>query len=246
MSFWGYERYPIRLKNKIIRKLAETLSTDFMCGGKYIRKYYGTKCKDKRIFIAGVEEIPSAKKLKGKKERIAFMGRIKADTNIEAYVHVMKILKEKYKLRIPLDVYGDGELRDKLEKFCKENKLNVRFLGFVDRSQRFLYKYKYVFSSPPQYATITNAMANKCLVFSICENEFKLETAKDVGSDKGLILIAKNPEDMARCFMNYYKKPKLYNKIIKSAYAFVTKNLMWDKIIDKFIQMYKENGIRIQ
>ena len=63
--------------------------------------------------------------------KVIYVGSIRKVNNLATLIDAAKYLKEDKSIQIL--IYGDGTEKSKLEKECKENKLNVKFKGRVEK-----------------------------------------------------------------------------------------------------------------
>jgi glycosyltransferase involved in cell wall biosynthesis len=238
--FYGYE-YPIRRRMVFLRKLAEKLATDHICGGTYLEKYYGTPCERVVYPIVDMNHFRPGRK---DNNRACFIGRLHEDTNMMGYLKAVKILKDKYGIKLKLDICGDGEQRKELESFAKKNRLDAVFHGLVKNPEKYYKASSIAFSST---AGVTlEAMASKCLVFHLYSNEIVKDLIESLTQKKDIISITRNPEELAKKMSSLYNNPKEAGKITERAYQFV-KKFNSKTVADVFIGMYggkKPEGIR--
>jgi glycosyltransferase involved in cell wall biosynthesis len=66
--------------------------------------------------------------------KIVYTGSIRVANNLKPVVEAAKILSENGYKDIVFFIYGDGDDRENLERYCKTNRLeNVNFKGFVEK-----------------------------------------------------------------------------------------------------------------
>lgn len=105
----GHGKWPIPLKDKLLVKLAVSLSTGVICVGDFIPKYFGIKADC--VIYGGVE---SNEKRKTKKEKlIIFLGRLEKETGVIQFLERLKVKGQG--LRV--EFVGDGSLRNICKKY---------------------------------------------------------------------------------------------------------------------------------
>jgi glycosyltransferase involved in cell wall biosynthesis len=129
--------------------------------GHYIEKWYGTKPKivtygGVNTVAIGLSKIP--KEIKPN-PHILFIGRLAPDIGTKTYLELFKKLQA-----FSLDVYGDGPLRWKVEKYGKVH-------GFVPELGRLIKKADIVCAS--SYLTILQALSYGKPVIAVYENALK-------------------------------------------------------------------------
>lgn len=154
VTFHGWEgKYPIPLKNILLKKLAWKLSSGTICVGKYIEKYYGVRSN---IVTYGAVDTPS-EKISKEKNKYVYVGRLSEDTGL------FEFLKSIKKKTMDIDFCGDGPLREICELYGKVH-------GFVD-PRPFLSQASVCFVSG--YLTILEAFAYRCRVKVAWNNPLK-------------------------------------------------------------------------
>ncbi|MCR4327255.1 MAG: glycosyltransferase family 4 protein [Nanoarchaeota archaeon] len=224
--YYGYEGFPIKKKNIILRKITKIFSTKSINGGKYLNKYYGFETD---YYIGeGLEKMEKVSWEK-KKNGAIFIGGLRNDTSILGYLETLKILKDKYKLNLCLDVYGGGELEKGARSYAEKNKLKVIFHGVVPGAKRFIPRYRYGFAT--QWGSIMDCMGSKTLIFSLCHLPITLDYDEEILAEGKYGVLSISPKEMAEKFYKYYKNKKLSQKLIEVAYAH-SKTKSWDKVAE--------------
>ncbi len=150
----GYEpENPFSWFSVFQKKVAIKLSSGTIGVGKFLEKYMGVKFD---AIIYGGTNIP--KEEKKEKNKIVFIGRLSKDTGVLKFLEFLKINK-KFKAVF----VGDGELRNKCEKYGK-------VYGFVD-PEKFLRKAEY--AVPGGYLSLLEAIAGRCKIKVFWDSKLK-------------------------------------------------------------------------
>ena len=228
-TFHGYEtKFPPSKKAIIIRKLSDRLSSGSICVGDYVKKWYGASSKYVTyggVSIRNYHATVCGSYAKGIK--ILFIGRLEEDAGIRIYLRVMDVLKKK-RVRFTFDACGDGPFRKEVERFG-------RVYGFVSDLASYIKSSDFVFAS--SYLSILEAMAAKKMVFSVYDNPLKEDYLK-MSPFAQWIVIESSPEGLADkiiYFLKYQEKKKI---ITNSAYNWV-KTQTWEKVVDKYLSLWK-------
>jgi glycosyltransferase involved in cell wall biosynthesis len=64
------------------------------------------------------------------KNKLIYIGRLREGSNLALLFDAMKLLKDE-NIELSLDIVGDGNERENLEKYAKELNLNIHFLGAI-------------------------------------------------------------------------------------------------------------------
>ncbi len=231
-TFHGYEGNNLPSNKAIfMHKLAEKLSRGNICVGDFLSKWYGTKPTYVTYGAIDSDLISQGQILHKPDRDIMFLGRLEEDTGIMDYLKTLKILKGK-NINLTMDIFGDGNLKEKARKYAKENKLSVGFKGFVPNADRYLKDYKYIFTSG--YLGILEAMAVKKPVFSLYGNIMKKDYL-EMAPFSEFISISKNAEEVGKNLEKYMEDRNSIN--IQKAYDWV-KIQTWENMVKIYLKLW--------
>jgi glycosyltransferase involved in cell wall biosynthesis len=233
-TFHGFEGYPVSKLAIIIRKAAEKIGDGNICVGSYIVKWYGTK--PDAVIVGGVDT-ERGFAIGAVKEGAVFIGRLAEDTGIMQYIEGLKILKDKYSIKMELCVCGDGLLGSKIHEFATVNGLEVFFQGFVEHPEEFLDRYRYAFVTG--YLSILEAMLCKRLIFAIYGNELKKDYICSIPNAEALLFVSASPEELADNLYLAKSEPEQVESILKKARAFAIEQT-WKKIATTYLELYEK------
>ncbi len=232
----GWEgKYPIPLKNKILKKLTSFLSNATIVVGDYVSRHYGIKptlviygaVEKKDQFFKLIEKNKFKNGLKKRKNILVYVGRLEKNTGVLYFLKFLKILSKKYK-NFKVVFCGDGKLSKECRKFGK-------VVGFVNPLP-FYRMSNFIFTSG--YLVIFEALFNKCLVFVSYDNKL-LEDCYKLAPFSNYIVICSNPKEIFDKFVFYYKNFEKAKEKTKSGYECAKENT-WEKISDKYLKIWKE------
>ena len=225
-TFHGYEGYPLKKKDVLIRKISAKLSDGNICIGDFIKKWYGTK--PTYVSYGGVK-IPDSKLRnldKDSQYTALFVGRLNRETGISIYIEAYKIImKEKSKFK--LTVIGDGFFRHKIPK-------NIEVLGFKKDPEKYFANRNLAFVSG--YLSILEAMAAKRLVFAVYDNPVKEDYLKMSPFSK-YIIISNSPSDLVSKIYYYLGNSKKKEELIEKAYGWVKKHT-WKEMANMYLKLW--------
>ena len=179
------------------------------------------------------------KKYKFKHDKmVLFTGRLTEHKGVEY------LIKAARKIKAEIVILGDGPERKYLEKLIQKYKLdNVHMLGYF--SQRLgkindFYLRADVYVAPsvwdePLGLVILEAMAHKTPV--IATRKGGITTVVKDGVN-GFLVRAKNPGMIANKVNLLLKDDKLRKKMAEAAYKTVIKRFTWEKVANKFYNLY--------
>ncbi len=236
-TFHGYEGNSIPNKKAIfMHKISEKLSYGNICVGDFLKKWYGTK----PTFITyGAVDFQKIKEYINKKSnakktnsKIIFFGRLENETGIIKYLEALKILKKKG-ITLTLDIYGEGSLKEAVNKYKEANNLNINLKGFIMNIESVLNNYEYVFCS--RYLSILESMAFRKPIFAEYNNAIKKDYLQMAPFAK-YISISKDGNEIAKSLEEFLLKEKRLN--VEDAYAWV-RTETWDKMVDTYLKLWK-------
>jgi glycosyltransferase involved in cell wall biosynthesis len=225
-TFHGYETvFPVSQRAIFVRKISEKLSRGNIVVGDFIKKWYGTKSD---FVIYGGVNINPLDFTQGKKSKlkIAFIGRLDADTGFIFFRQVVELLKNK-NISFDFDMYGDGELKKIAAKVGTVH-------GFVSTIEKEIAKADIIFAS--SYLSILESMAQHKLVFSTYSNPLKEDYLKMTPFAK-FIIIENDPEKLAEKIDYYIHNSKEQKEMIENAYTWVVKQT-WEKITEDYLRLW--------
>jgi glycosyltransferase involved in cell wall biosynthesis len=225
-TFHGYESYPLKTKNVLMRKISEILSNGNICIGDFIPKWYGTK--PTYIEYGGVDIAnPSFKNISNvKNESALFVGRLDEQTGILTYTKAIVEIKKK----IPdfdFLVIGEGNLKNKINK-------EIKILKPLRNAQDYLRDYNFAFVS--RYLSILEAMAAKRLVFAVYDNPIKEDYLRMAPFAKYIVIFNSSGELVSK--VNYYLG-NIGSKedMVEKAYSWVKKHT-WKEMTDNYLNLW--------
>lgn len=240
-TFHGYEGNNLPTRKAILmHKLSEKLSFANICVGEFLKKWYGTKTNVVTYGAVHINKIQNQKfktqnkfKIRSLKLKVIFIGRLEEETGIVEYLVSLKILKEKG-FKLNLVVLGDGSKRKDAEKFCKVNKLDVEFKGFVKNVSAYLKKADCVFTS--RYLGVLESFVQRKTVFAVYNNSIKEDYLKLTPFVKW-IAVGKSGMDIADNFQYIFNKTERRAKMINGAYRWA-KDKTWENLAGVYLQLW--------
>jgi glycosyltransferase involved in cell wall biosynthesis len=226
-TFHGYEMvFPIKKKAVLVRKLSEKLSFGNICLGDYLKKWYRTK--PTYVIYGGVEKqrMVSIRQL-DRKLKIAFLGRVEADTGFPLYISALQELKKR-NIKFYFNVYGDGKIINIAKKYGK-------CFGFVKNVDKAIKENDVIFAS--SYLSILESLNNKRFVCSVYSNPLKKDILEMTPFAKW-ISISNNANDLTQAVLNYAENPQKYTHVLKEEYAWVSTQT-WDDIVEVYKKLWK-------
>ncbi len=168
-----------------------------------------------------------------------FIGRLEWDTGIDDYISAIGILKKRHNITVPLNVVGDGSLRQSLESRAKTENLPVRFQGQRTNAQDQLLNQPYALVSGR--LAIHEALARRRPVIAHHVNPIKHDYLANEPFSP-YIRIAATPDDIANELVNMINNPDETQTRVKKGYEY-TRQLTWDRTANEYLNIWKNHSI---
>ncbi|OGH09850.1 MAG: hypothetical protein A2152_01845 [Candidatus Levybacteria bacterium RBG_16_35_6] len=228
VTFHGYEGNKIPNDLAVFsHKLAEVLSKGNISIGSFYKKWYGTNATIVNYGAIEPKKNVSFKK-PGRMRRVLFAGRLEEEAGIMEYLIALTLLPKTFKYSI--DVLGDGSLKREAIKFCRKNKINAKFYGFVKNVNKYTQNADYVFVS--RYLGILETLGLKKPVFAVYNNKIKKDYLT-MTPFKKFISIEKNAEEIAIDLLKEIDKEK-----IEEGYEWAIKQT-WEKMASDYLRLWR-------
>ncbi len=169
---------------------------------------------------------------------ISHMDIYKKASGLKILFDALNIIKNEF--NVELWLVGTGKYMEDSKGYCKEKELPVKFLGYREDVPDLLNKADvYVHSSLQEVFpfTILEAMASKNPVVAIRAGGIS-ELIKD---SKNGFLCDHDPSDMAKKIGVLLKNRTIARKLVQNAFEDVLKKYTWDKVTNKYIDLYAKN-----
>ena len=226
-TFHGYEGYPLKRKDILMRKISEKLSMGNICIGDFIKKWYGTN--PNFVSYGGVNLISDHRLKAISHEGAVFIGRLDEQTGVKTYIKAVKLIRKKTP-NFKIEIIGDGKFRKEIEK-------DFKVLGFQENSGNYFQNYNFAFVS--RYLSILEAMAAKKLVFAVYDNPLKEDYLRMAPFSK-YIKISSSSSELVSKISFYIENIKEKEKIVEKAYVWVNKHA-WEKMVNMYLKLWSSS-----
>lgn len=232
ITFHGYEgNEEPSWRQKFWHRFAELFTNGNICIGGFHEKWYGvTPTKTSFGATESIQKPTDLIKKDTGHVRIFYSGRLAEDTGILTYLEACKMLKES-QIKFSLDVYGDGELRQKAELFSKQHALPVKFLGFKKDFESKIIDYDIAFVS--RYLAITETLANSVPVIAQYNNQIKKDYLALSPFNKW-ITITDNPDKIAEAVSKI--------KPLSSQASTWARQQTWERMAQVYIDLWNSKS----
>lgn len=225
ITFHGYEGiFPPSRKAILIRRMSRLLSSGTMNVGHYIEKWYGTK--PEAVIYGGVHNaavtLSKIPKQINPHPHIVFVGRLAPDIGAKTYLELFKKLQP-----LTLDIYGDGPIRWKYQKYGKVH-------GFVPELDKFIRKADIVCAS--SYLTILQALSYGKPVIAVYENALKKDYLT-LAPFAMWITISNSPTELARIISN--SEFSILNKNLRKSLKEYLESHTWNEVVNSYEKLWK-------
>jgi len=230
VTFHGYEGYPIPLEARTLRRLLLWLTRGNICAGAFIPQWYRFRCT--QVTHGGVDA-PSTRPALG--EGAVFVGRLEPDTGFLDSLEVLRLLREQHGVSLPLEVCGDGSLREEAERLASSADLDVVFHGRVTDVMPYLARARFAFVTG--LLTMLEAMAAGAIVLSLYDNPLKEDYLRLSPSAEHAI-ISDSPAELAARVADLVAAPQTCEGRAQGAYDFA-RSQTWSRVADLYLDLYR-------
>jgi glycosyltransferase involved in cell wall biosynthesis len=167
---------------------------------------------------------------------LLFVGRLSIEKNVSKLVEAVSLLES----RVVLDIVGDGEKRNEIEKLILDKKLKNVILHGKKTGKDLIkfYKNADIFLLASDYEglplVLLEAMASGTPI--IVSDVIGI---RELVGKTGILVNPPTPENFAKAINNLIEDKKLRNTLSVSGRE-KAKGYDWDKIIEKFEDVYRE------
>ncbi|AEA33312.1 glycosyltransferase family 4 protein [Hippea maritima] len=139
-------------------------------------------------------------------------------------------------------VVGEGALKDKIRELIERKKMAEKFklIGFKKDIENYIKAFD-LFVLPSDFEGLSGAVLNAMLL-KIPVVSTDAGGLSEVVFDKetGILVQRNNPEILAKAIETVLEDKDLRKKIVENAYRLVKENFSVDKMVEKYIKLYKE------
>lgn len=170
---------------------------------------------------------------------VGMIGRISPQKAPDTFIESAKLIHDKIK-ESAFIIVGDGEERDNIERFARDNDLNLVITGWTDEPYSYLkmFDVAVLLSRWEGFglAIVEYMAAEKNVVATRTD---AIPTLIEDGVD-GILVDVDNPKDVCDKVLWLYKNPEQAQKMRKKALDKVIKNYDISRVVDQHIQMFKK------
>lgn len=226
-TFHGYETvFPPRKRAILVRKISEILSTGSINVGDYISKWYFSR---PTLVTYGGVDVPYKAEVKkrGKRIKIAFVGRIEEDNGVYIFSEILNILSNQG-FDFEFTASGDGSLKKEFQRYGEVK-------GFEDDSSLTIKNADIVFAS--SYLSILESLVQKKLVFSIFQNNLKKDYLK-MSPLNDFVVSAGDPMSIVHELKKYILNEKMWNDKVEEGYEFASRQT-WENVLHVYKKLWR-------
>lgn len=185
--------------------------------------------------------IPNSKFNLGRRDGIAYIGRLSKEKNILALLQAMKWIRQA-DAKIRLNIYGEGPMKNKMEQYILKHGLEETCIlkGFQKDIDRILQEHKMVvlpsLTESCSYTLLEAMAAGTYAIASSCPGNKELIIDGVVGS----IVPCNKPKSLAESIKYWYYEDAEREGVIENAYYRVEKLYSREKMSKDFLALYKD------
>ncbi len=235
ITFHGFERDPIPIIWKILRRIAMHLVEGSMCVGKFIQQIYRIVCNE---FTVGATE--TAIELPQKRYGVIFVGRLERDTGILEHLKALEIIKTRHGIDLPLIICGSGRLSDVIiSARARSSGLSVRMLGVVRDPAELMHQSSICLAAG--YLSILEALSLGLPVIGVAVTPLKMSYLRSIRDIGAPISIQTTPEGVAREILRVLHDKSLQQSLATSGRRFAS-NHTWDQVTQQYISLWSRRS----
>jgi len=221
-------------REKIRNRLARYFVRGNISIGHFLERWH--RLKPTFVSYGGVS-LPSDA-LSNRKNTAVYVGRLDEDTGVELYVQALKVLKDEFKIEVPLTVCGDGTLKCELEIQCSDAGLDVTFKGFVENPMDYLLQARYAFASG--YLSILEAMAARCFVFAVYKNRIKEDYLKLMPDADKMMIIEGDYFRLAEHLKKAWEEEATLQGFVDRGFSFAREQ-SWERLAKTYLELWENS-----
>jgi glycosyltransferase involved in cell wall biosynthesis len=229
-TFHGFERDPVPVIFKLLRKIARRLVSRSICIGHFIPETYGVDCN---VILTGATDCVDL--VEQPRNGAVFVGRLEQDTGLLEYIKAIAILEETHGIEMPLTLCGTGSLQKEASDLAVSKGIAVEQLGLVSNPQAVMNCNQICMAAG--YLSILEAMSLGLPVIGIARSQLKAAYLKGVLKDGGPISIQTTPEGVAREIARIINNPRLAARISQSGKQFASK-MTWNRMTRAYLDLW--------
>lgn len=175
--------------------------------------------------------------------RILFAGRLEPDTDVHMLLEALSILRARYGLELPADLYGNGSLRPRLEAYARRRGLPVRIFAPVPDPTVMMSGYRFVYATG--YLSIWEALAAGRIVFTAYSSELKRRYLSCMPPFLlGVARLYSTSDDLAEGLKEALENPEYFWNIARQGYQLASQHT-WGAVADAYETLFRYGERRI-
>ncbi|MGY5862669.1 MAG: glycosyltransferase family 4 protein [Candidatus Thorarchaeota archaeon] len=230
VTFHGFERDPVPVIFKLLRKIAKRLVRGAICIGHFIPETYGVDCN---VILTGATECVDL--VEQPRNGAVFVGRLEQDTGLLGYIEAIAILEKTHDIEMPLTLCGTGGLQKEASDLAVLKGITMEQMGLVSNPQAVMNSNQVCLAAG--YLSILEAMSLGLPVIGIAGSPLKAAYLKGVLEDGGPISIQTTPEGVAREIARIIKDPLLAARISERGKRFAEK-MSWGRMTRAYLDLW--------
>lgn len=170
-------------------------------------------------------------------KKIIALGRLEVGTGLPELVHALALSTPETKKAWQVDIYGDGPLRQHLQKFIDQEELPIHLHGFVAGARQKLAEADVVMAS--QYLAILETLAAGKAPVSFVSSDFKRAYLTQAPFGQWLKLVH-SPQEIAALLAEWTDQPL---PILEAAAPTWARHQTWEKVMEKYQELWQSSPI---
>ncbi len=229
-TFHGFERDPVPVIFKLLRKIAKRLVSGSICIGHFIPETYGVDCD---VILTGATDCVDL--VEQPRNGAVFVGRLEQDTGLLEYIEAIALLREMHSIEMPLTLCGTGSLQKEASDLAVSKGIAMEQMGLVSNPQAVMNSNQICLAAG--YLSILEAMSLGLPVIGIARSQLKAAYLNGVLKDGGPISIQTTAEGVAREIARIINDSHLAARISQSGKQFASK-MTWNRMTRAYLDLW--------
>lgn len=226
MTFHGYENVEGPSRSQVFwHQIASKLTNGNLCIGGFHKLWY--RVDPTAVSFGAIT--PKKTIAKKRKTSAIFVGQLRKDTGILEYLEAIRIINDKRRKEISLEVYGDGPLESKARSFVNKYDLPVKFHGWKKNASNKISEFSFAFAS--QYLSILESLVARTPVIAVAPTKFKRDYLRTTPYVRE-INIVQTPKAIVKALL---KTTNVSPKVQDWA-----KKQTWKKMAETYIELWQK------
>ncbi len=234
VTFHGYERYPVGLRDRLLRRFCLRAVRGSIAVGGFIERWYGTAC-DVISYgaVAGSAAAPVAVPPAAGAPELVFLGRLAPDTGLANALRGLAILAPDD--RPALTVLGEGPLRADLEALARDLGVAARFSGW--QADPWAHVPAGAVVAVTGYLSVLEAWSRGHPAIASYDNPLREDYYRSLPHAAEALVLARDPAEFAAGLRRLREDPAARAAVTAAAAPWARRQT-WDALAETYLDLW--------